>query len=209
MQFILFHLVYFAISSNYWAPDPRVHKLLNRPKRAWRPLASAQLYERSLGLGRRGHQPAVTIPRPMPRFRPLRVTGHYQSNLHLRRWGRFASFLSSSSTFRIYSTAVTHTCLKTLVFVRSLKPQIPSLLTTSHSFRHHAQHLSRIRATTAFKMSDFSLFSLFTAGLALFAPLATAYTQPVGDSPKGNPISQPGLMSIVPAGKPFTVRRPD
>lgn len=54
-------------------------------------------------------------------------------------------------------------------------------------------------------MSDFSLFSLFTAGLALFAPLATAYTKPVGDSPKGNPISQPGFMSVVPAGKPFTV----
>lgn len=54
-------------------------------------------------------------------------------------------------------------------------------------------------------MSDFSLFSLFTAGLALFAPLADAYTKPVGAMPKGNPISQPGLASIVPAGKPFTV----
>lgn len=54
-------------------------------------------------------------------------------------------------------------------------------------------------------MSDFSLFSLFTAGLALFAPLATAYTKPVGDEPKGNPISQPGFMSVVPAGEPFTV----
>lgn len=54
-------------------------------------------------------------------------------------------------------------------------------------------------------MSDFSFFSLFTAGLALFAPLADAYTKPVGDAPKGNPIAQPGFMSVVPAGKPFTV----
>lgn len=54
-------------------------------------------------------------------------------------------------------------------------------------------------------MSDFSLFSLFTAGLALFAPLATAYTKPTGDAPQGNPISQPGFMSIVPAGEKFTV----
>lgn len=54
-------------------------------------------------------------------------------------------------------------------------------------------------------MSDFSLFSLFTAGLALFAATGDAYTKPVGDMPKGNPITQPGFMSIVPAGKPFTV----
>ena len=54
-------------------------------------------------------------------------------------------------------------------------------------------------------MSDFSTFSLFTAGLALFAPLTAAWTQPVGDEPKGNAIYQPGLASIVPAGKPFTI----
>lgn len=54
-------------------------------------------------------------------------------------------------------------------------------------------------------MSDFSLFSLFTAGLALFAPLADAYTQPQGASPKGNPIASPGLADVVPAGKPYTV----
>lgn len=54
-------------------------------------------------------------------------------------------------------------------------------------------------------MSDFSMFSLFTAGLALFAPLSAAYTQPKGDAPSGNQIAQPGLMSVVPAGKPFTV----
>lgn len=54
-------------------------------------------------------------------------------------------------------------------------------------------------------MSDFSFFSLFTAGLACFAPLAAAYTQPVGDAPEGNPISQPGLNSVVPAGDNFTI----
>lgn len=53
-------------------------------------------------------------------------------------------------------------------------------------------------------MSDFSLFSLFTAGLA-FASGVAAYTKPVGDAPKGNAISMPGLNSVVPAGKPFTV----
>jgi len=53
-------------------------------------------------------------------------------------------------------------------------------------------------------MSDFSLFSLFTAGLA-FASGVAAYTKPTGDAPEGNPISQPGLMSIVPAGKAFTI----
>ncbi|EME83317.1 uncharacterized protein MYCFIDRAFT_215265 [Pseudocercospora fijiensis CIRAD86] len=54
-------------------------------------------------------------------------------------------------------------------------------------------------------MSDFSLFSLFTAGLACMIPLTAAYTKPVGDQPKGNPISQPGLNSVVPVGKPFTI----
>lgn len=53
--------------------------------------------------------------------------------------------------------------------------------------------------------SDFSLFSLFTAGLACMVPLASAYTKPVGSSPKGNPISEPGLNSIVPVGAPFSV----
>ncbi|KAF2168389.1 hypothetical protein M409DRAFT_21140 [Zasmidium cellare ATCC 36951] len=54
-------------------------------------------------------------------------------------------------------------------------------------------------------MSDFSMFSLFTAGLACLAPLAAAYTQPKGDAPEGNPISQPGLNSIVPVGEGFTI----
>ncbi|CZT22451.1 uncharacterized protein RCC_08321 [Ramularia collo-cygni] len=54
-------------------------------------------------------------------------------------------------------------------------------------------------------MSDFSLFSLFTAGLACMVPFAAAYTQPVGAEPKGNPISQPGLNSLVPAGEGFTI----
>ncbi|KAK4504275.1 hypothetical protein PRZ48_005191 [Zasmidium cellare] len=54
-------------------------------------------------------------------------------------------------------------------------------------------------------MSDFSMFSLFTAGLACLAPLAAAYTQPKGDAPEGNPISQPGLNSVVPVGEGFTI----
>lgn len=54
-------------------------------------------------------------------------------------------------------------------------------------------------------MSDFSLFSLFTAGLACLVPLTNAYTKPVGDSPKGNPISEPGLNDVVPVGEPFTI----
>ncbi|EMC99535.1 hypothetical protein BAUCODRAFT_339926 [Baudoinia panamericana UAMH 10762] len=53
--------------------------------------------------------------------------------------------------------------------------------------------------------SDFSLFSLFTAGLACLLPVANAYTQPVGDAPSGNPISEPGLSSIVPAGQNYTI----
>ncbi|KAK4901299.1 hypothetical protein LTR27_001857 [Elasticomyces elasticus] len=52
---------------------------------------------------------------------------------------------------------------------------------------------------------DFSLFSLFTAGLACLVPFTTAYTKPVGSEPEGNPIYQPGLNSIVPAGENFTV----
>ncbi|KAF2216676.1 hypothetical protein CERZMDRAFT_116151 [Cercospora zeae-maydis SCOH1-5] len=43
---------------------------------------------------------------------------------------------------------------------------------------------------------------LFLAGLL---GLAAAYTKPVGDAPQGNPISEPGLNSIVPVGKPFTI----
>lgn len=49
------------------------------------------------------------------------------------------------------------------------------------------------------------MFSLFTAGLACIAPLASAYTTPTGDAPKGNPISQPGLNTIVPVDKGFTI----
>ena len=54
-------------------------------------------------------------------------------------------------------------------------------------------------------MSDFSFFSLFTAGLACLVPLTNAYTQPVGASPKGNPIWTPGLNDVVPVGKPYTI----
>ncbi|KAK4969860.1 hypothetical protein LTR28_000679, partial [Elasticomyces elasticus] len=50
-----------------------------------------------------------------------------------------------------------------------------------------------------------SLFALFAAGLAILAPLASAYTQPQGAVPVGNPISQPGAASIVPAGAPYTI----
>ena len=50
-----------------------------------------------------------------------------------------------------------------------------------------------------------SMFGLFTAGLAAFAPLVSAYTTPTGDAPKGNPIAQPGLNTIVPVGSPFTI----
>lgn len=49
-----------------------------------------------------------------------------------------------------------------------------------------------------------SFRALFTAGLAAFAPLASAYTTPKGD-PTGNAIYEPGLNSIVPVGKPFTI----
>jgi hypothetical protein len=50
-------------------------------------------------------------------------------------------------------------------------------------------------------MSFKSVFTLFTAGLAF----ASAYTKPVGDAPEGNPISQPGLASVVPVGENFTI----
>lgn len=49
------------------------------------------------------------------------------------------------------------------------------------------------------------MFSLFTAGLAALAPLASAYTTPTGDGPKGNPIAQPGLNTIVPVGESFSI----
>lgn len=50
-----------------------------------------------------------------------------------------------------------------------------------------------------------SMFGLFTAGLAALAPLVSAYTTPTGTEPKGNPISQPGLNTIVPVGESFTI----
>ena len=50
-----------------------------------------------------------------------------------------------------------------------------------------------------------SMFGLFTAGLAALAPLVSAYTTPTGTEPKGNPISQPGLNTIVPVGQTFTI----
>jgi len=59
--------------------------------------------------------------------------------------------------------------------------------------------------SSATSSSDFSLFSLFTAGLACFMPFANAYTQPVGAEPKGNPIYTPGLNSIVPVGQGYNI----
>ena len=50
-----------------------------------------------------------------------------------------------------------------------------------------------------------SMFGLFTAGLAALAPLVSAYTTPTGNAPKGNPISQPGLNTIVPVDQSFTI----
>jgi hypothetical protein len=49
-----------------------------------------------------------------------------------------------------------------------------------------------------------SFRTLFTASLAAFAPLVAAYTAPKGD-PSGNAIYEPGLNSIVPVGKPFSI----
>ena len=54
-------------------------------------------------------------------------------------------------------------------------------------------------------MSDFSFFSLFTAGLACLVPLTSAYTQPTGDAPDGNPIYTPGLNDVVPVGQPYGI----
>lgn len=50
-----------------------------------------------------------------------------------------------------------------------------------------------------------SSVGLLTAALALLTPLTTAYTQPTGDSPSGNPIYTPGLNQIVPVGQPFQI----
>ncbi|OCL02947.1 hypothetical protein AOQ84DRAFT_400919 [Glonium stellatum] len=49
--------------------------------------------------------------------------------------------------------------------------------------------------------NDFSLFALFTAGLAA---LTSAYHAPVGN-PDGNPTAHPGLNEIVPVGKPYAI----
>ncbi|MCJ1358741.1 MAG: hypothetical protein MMC33_008741 [Icmadophila ericetorum] len=47
--------------------------------------------------------------------------------------------------------------------------------------------------------------SIVALVFAAFAGLTAAYTQPVGATPSGNPISKPGLNEIVPAGKPYTI----
>ncbi|KAF2224813.1 Ser-Thr-rich glycosyl-phosphatidyl-inositol-anchored membrane family-domain-containing protein [Elsinoe ampelina] len=59
-------------------------------------------------------------------------------------------------------------------------------------------------------MSDFSTFALFTAGLAVFAPLVAAHdkeqiTVPGGSNPTAGAVFQPGLNSVVPAGSGFSV----
>ena len=50
-----------------------------------------------------------------------------------------------------------------------------------------------------------SLISLFTAGLACLVPFTSAYTQPVGDAPEGNPILTPGLNDVVPVGTAYPI----
>ncbi|KAI9801902.1 MAG: hypothetical protein M1833_002216 [Piccolia ochrophora] len=40
---------------------------------------------------------------------------------------------------------------------------------------------------------------------AAWSAFASAYTQPVGDTPSGNPISKPGLNEVVPVNQPFTI----
>ncbi|KAF2841078.1 hypothetical protein M501DRAFT_991006 [Patellaria atrata CBS 101060] len=52
--------------------------------------------------------------------------------------------------------------------------------------------------------NDFSLFALFTAGLAALAS-AQSWTQPVGPVPVGNPTSHPEEGEIVPVGSPYTI----
>ncbi|PSK60382.1 hypothetical protein B9Z65_532 [Elsinoe australis] len=57
-------------------------------------------------------------------------------------------------------------------------------------------------------MSDFSTFALFTAGLAVFAPLVAAkdpITVPGGSNPTAGAIYQPSLNAVVPAGGSFSV----
>lgn len=45
----------------------------------------------------------------------------------------------------------------------------------------------------------------FTAAVAAIAPLAAAYTTPVGDEPQGNPIYTPGLGEVVPVDADYTI----
>ncbi len=48
-------------------------------------------------------------------------------------------------------------------------------------------------------------FSITALVSAAVLGLASASTQAVGDTPSGNPISQPGLGAIVPVGTPYTI----
>ncbi len=48
-------------------------------------------------------------------------------------------------------------------------------------------------------------FSITALVSAAVLGLTSAYTQPVGDTPSGNPISQPGQGAIVPVGTPYTI----
>jgi hypothetical protein len=64
--------------------------------------------------------------------------------------------------------------------------------------------LYRLQSPQIIKMSP-SMFGLFTAGLAAFAPLVAAYTTPTGSGPEGNPIALPGLNTIVPAGQDYKI----
>lgn len=47
--------------------------------------------------------------------------------------------------------------------------------------------------------------TIFTAGLVALAPLASAYTQPKGDSPSGNAVYTPTLDALVLAGSPYNI----
>ena len=55
--------------------------------------------------------------------------------------------------------------------------------------------------------NDFSLFALFTAGLAALTTLVQAqgHTAPVDSDPVGNPIYLPNTESEVVAGQPFEI----
>lgn len=50
-----------------------------------------------------------------------------------------------------------------------------------------------------------STFALFTAGLAAFAPVASAVYTAKGDTPSGNAVYTPSLDEVVPAGQSYKI----